>query len=46
MILKENLKENNIVISSSAIRAIYNGPFTLPFLRRNEAMFLVIWKEK
>ena len=45
-ILKDSLLKDNIEILSSAIRATYNGPFTLPFLRRNEAMFRVIWKEK
>ena len=43
-ILKDNLLKDNIEILSSAIRATYNGPFTLPFLRRNEAMFRVVWK--
>ena len=43
-ILKDNLLIDNIEILSSAIRATYNGPFTLPFLRRNEAMFRVVWK--
>ena len=45
-ILKDNLLQGNIKILSSAIRATYNGPFTLPFLRRNEAMFHVDWKNK
>ena len=43
-ILKDSLLKDNIEILSSAIRATYNGPFTLPFLRRNEAMFRVVWK--
>ena len=43
-ILKDNLLKDNIEILSSAIKATYNGPFTLPFLRRNEAMFRVVWK--
>ena len=43
-ILKNSLFKDNIEILSSAIRATYNGPFTLPFLRRNEVMFHVSWK--
>jgi len=44
-ILKENLIEDKIEIISPAIKATYNGPFTLPILRRNEAMFRVDWKK-
>ena len=43
-ILKENLIEDKIEIIGPAIKATYNGPFTLPMLRRNEAMFHVDWK--
>ena len=45
-ILKDNLLKNKIEIINSAIRATYNGPFTLPFFRRNEAMFRIAWKRK
>ena len=40
-ILKNELKKNNIIILSSAIKATYDKPFTLPMLRRNEAMFKI-----
>ena len=32
-------------IIGPSIKAIYNGPFTLPIMRRNEAMFKVEWKK-
>ena len=44
-ILKENLIEDKIEIIGPAIKATYNGPFTLPILRRNEAMFHVDWRK-
>ena len=44
-LLKKDLIEDKIEIIGPAIKAIYNGPFTLPLLRRNEAMFLVNWKK-
>ena len=43
-ILKNELKKDNISILGSAIKASYNSPFTLPMLKRNEAMFKVNWK--
>ena len=43
-ILKQKLLEDEILIKGSAIKATYNGPFTLPLFRRNEAMFNVDWK--
>ena len=40
-LLKEKLIIDNIEIKSRAIKATYNAPFTLPLLRRNEAMFRI-----
>ena len=40
-ILKEALIMENIEFQDPPIKATYNGPFTLPNLRRNEAMYLV-----
>ena len=45
-LLKYELLKDKIEILSPAIKATYNGPFTLPFLRRNEAMFRIIWNDK
>lgn len=42
-ILKNSLEKENIEFKEPPIKATYNGPFTLPNLRRNEAMYLVKW---
>ncbi len=44
-ILKQKLLEDNIAIKGTAIKATYNGPFTLPPFRRNEAMYNIDWKK-
>ena len=44
-ILKEKLAEDKIEIIGNPIKAIYNGPFTLPILRRNEAIFKIKFKK-
>ena len=43
-ILQEKLLEDTILIKGLPIKATYNGPFTLPLLRRNEVMFNIKWK--
>jgi hypothetical protein len=43
LILKNSLEKENIEFKEPPIKATYNGPFTLPNLRRNEAMFQVNW---
>ena len=42
-ILKFALDLNEIKSIGPPIKATYDGPFTLPNLRRNEAMYLVSW---
>ena len=41
--LLEQLSRDGVVTTSDVIRATYNGPFTLPFKRRNEAMVEITW---
>ena len=45
-ILYQKLLEDQILIKGSSIKATYNGLFTLPIFRRNEAMFNVDWNNK
>ena len=45
-ILKQKLLDDKIPINGFAVRATYNSPFTLPPLRRNEAMFSIDWKNE
>ena len=41
--LKAALDADGISISGPPMKASYNSPFTLPFLRRNEAMYPLAW---
>jgi len=43
-VLKSELNIDNIEVIGLAIKATYDGPFTLPNLRRNEAIYQVDWK--
>jgi hypothetical protein len=45
-ILKNSLEKENIEFKEPPIKATYNGPFTLPNLRRNEAMYLIQWENQ
>ena len=42
--LFEALRKDNVLTIGDPMMATYNGPFTLPFMRRNEAMYRVNWK--
>ena len=45
-ILENQLKKDDMSILSPPIKATYDGPFTLPMNRRNEAMFEINIKNK
>ena len=38
------LEKDNVEMIDDGTKAIFDGPFTLPILRRNEAMYLVNFK--
>ena len=42
----KKVKKDNMIILSPPIKATYDGPFTLPMNRRNEAMFEINIKNK
>ena len=42
--LSTALKHDGIVVIGPPVKATYNPPFTLPFLRRNEAMHPIEWR--
>ena len=46
LILNNSLEKENIEFKEPPIKATYNGPFTLPNLRRNEAMYLIQWENQ
>jgi len=41
--LLDRLSRDGVTANSEVIRATYNGPLTLPFNRRNEAMVRIVW---
>ena len=38
-----SLSRDGVTATSEVIRATYNGPLTMPFNRRNEAMVRIVW---
>ena len=44
--LLDELHASGLTPLGPSIRATYNGPFTPPFLRRNEAMYRIKWQQK
>ena len=42
--LKSALNNDGLIIAGQPIKATYNSPFTVPFLRRNEAMYRLVWE--
>ncbi|HCG90327.1 MAG TPA: SOUL heme-binding protein [Dehalococcoidia bacterium] len=43
--LKSELDKDKVSILGPSIKATYNGPFTPPQLRRNEAMYPIEWND-
>jgi len=41
--LLDSLSRDGVTAASEVIRATYNGPLTLPFNRKNEAMVRIVW---
>ena len=42
--LKSALNKDGLVTAGQSIKATHNSPFTVPFLRRNEAMYPLVWE--
>ena len=45
-ILVKSLERDSVTQKSAPIMATYNGPLTLPFMRRNEVMVMIEWKSE
>ena len=41
--LKVAMERDGLIVTGPPLKATYNSPFTPPFLRRNEAMYLLDW---
>ena len=45
-ILVNSLDRDGVTQKSTPIMATYNGPLTLPFMRRNEVMVMIDWRSE